>query len=396
VTEAARFLGSFGRALSAAALYAPEHPSLMRAVDGAWQDLSDLVAAAPRPSFTLLGDTVLFGDLPLRGRRSWEWSTRLSAAGLQRLEFDRDVDRASFEAFLFDVVSRIGGKPASSASARHVAPRGIRSGAVGLRPGAQQSGEAEMPIATLAYSLREEAEAIRWMHDEVKGTHALPLVEAEAIIRSLSVAMHGDRRLVLPLLRLKEFDQYTTTHSLNVAVLAMGLAEFIGLSSREVRGFGIAGLLHDLGKVRIPLEILTKPGRLSADERAVMDKHPVDGARLILQSEEQLDIAAVVAYEHHIMIDGGGYPRTRFRRECHPASVLVHVCDVYDALRTNRPYRDAWPQAKVLAYLRERAGTEFDPEVADAFVRMMDQWESRLAVLGTEDEVVPTGTRDPA
>jgi putative nucleotidyltransferase with HDIG domain len=396
VTEAARFLGSFGRALSAAALYAPEHPTLMRAVDGAWQDLSDLVAAAPRPSFTLLGDTVLFGDMPLRGRRSWEWAARLSAAGLQRLEFDRDVDRASFDGFLFDVVSRIGGKPVSSASARHVAPRGIRSGAVGLRPEGGEPSETRMPVATLAYSLREEAEAIRWMHDEVKGTQALPLVEAEAIIRSLSVAMHGDRRLVLPLLRLKEFDQYTTTHSLNVAVLAMGLAEFLGLSSREVRGFGIAGLLHDLGKVRIPLEILTKPGRLSDEERVVMDRHPVDGARLILQSEEQLDIAAVVAYEHHIMIDGGGYPRTRFRRECHPASVLVHVCDVYDALRTNRPYRDAWPQPKVLAYLRERAGKEFDPDVVDAFVRMMEQWESRLAVLGGEDEVVPTGPPDPA
>ena len=77
-----------------------------------------------------------------------------------------------------------------------------------------------------------------------------------------------------------------------------------------------------------------------------MNRHPVDGARLILQSEEHLDVAAVVAYEHHIMIDGGGYPRTRFKRDCHPASVLVHVCDVYDALRTNRPYRDAWTQEK--------------------------------------------------
>jgi putative two-component system response regulator len=127
-----------------------------------------------------------------------------------------------------------------------------------------------------------------------------------------------------------------------------------------------------------------------------MDRHPVDGARLILQSEEHLDVAAVVAYEHHIMIDGGGYPRTRFKRDCHPASVLVHVCDVYDALRTNRPYRDAWTQEKTVGYLRERGGKEFDPDVVDAFVRMMTQWESRLAVLGGEDEEVPTGAEAPA
>ena len=234
MTEAARFLGLFGRALSAAALYAPGHPTLSRAVDGAWQALSDLVSASPRPSFTLLGETVLFGDMPLRGRRSWEWAGRLSAAGLQRLEFDRDVEREAFEGFLFDVVDRIGGRKASSASQRQVAPRGIRSGAIGMRAGEGEQA-VDVPIGTLAFSLREEVEAIRWMHDEVKGTRTLPLVEAEAIIRSLSVAMHGDRRLVLPLLRLKEFDQYTTTHSLNVAVLAMGLAEFLAVEPRGAR-----------------------------------------------------------------------------------------------------------------------------------------------------------------
>jgi putative nucleotidyltransferase with HDIG domain len=390
MSEAARFLSGFGRAMSAALLYAPGHPTLERAIDGAWQDLTDLVAAGRAASFTLLGDTVLFGDRPLLGRRSWEWAGRLSAAGLQRLEFSSDVEREAFEGFLADVVDRLSGRLSSSAAERQFAQRGIRIGAIGLQAGGAAT-EPAAPAGTPAYSLREEAEAIRWVHDEVNSTRMLPLVEAEAIIRSLSVAMHADQRLMLPLLRLKDFDQYTTTHSLNVAVLAMGLAEYLGLSSSEVRGFGIAGLLHDLGKVRIPIEILTKPGRLTDAERAVMNQHPADGARLILRSEEQLDVAAAVAYEHHIMIDGGGYPRLRCRRECHPASVLVHVCDVYDALRTNRPYRDAWPQDRTIAYLREGAGREFDPEVTRAFIQMMDQWAPRVAVLGDEDEAVPAG-----
>ncbi|HMH82464.1 MAG TPA: HD domain-containing phosphohydrolase, partial [Gemmatimonadales bacterium] len=98
---------------------------------------------------------------------------------------------------------------------------------------------------------------------------------------------------------------------------------------------------------------------------------------------------AVVAYEHHIMLNGGGYPALRFGRECHRASKLVHVCDVYDALRTNRPYREAWSQDKTLAYLEERAGTEFDPELVRAFVRMMRQWEPQLAVMTDERAAVP-------
>ena len=121
--------------------------------------------------------------------------------------------------------------------------------------------------------------------------------------------------MLLPLLQLKEFDQYTTTHSLNVAVLAMGLAEQLGAGQAEVRAFGVAGLLHDIGKVRIPLDVLTKPGKLTDEERLVINRHPVDGARILLQSHDDLEVAAAVAYEHHVMLDGGGYPAMHYRRE---------------------------------------------------------------------------------
>ena len=120
-----------------------------------------------------------------------------------------------------------------------------------------------------------------------------------------------------------------------------------------------------------------------------MNRHPSDGARLILASEQSLDLAAIVAYEHHIMIDGGGYPTMRFRRVCHQASRLVHVCDVFDALRTHRPYREAWPLEKVLAYLRERAGLEFDADLVSAFDLMVSKWEPRMTVLTSETEPLP-------
>ena len=122
--------------------------------------------------------------------------------------------------------------------------------------------------------------------------------------------------MVLPLLQLKEFDQYTTTHALNVAVLSMGLAEAMACSSKDVRAMGVAGLLHDIGKVRIPHEVLTKPGRPSTRRADIMRQHPVDGARIIMQSDEDLELAAVVAYEHHIMLDGGGYPAVHYHRDC--------------------------------------------------------------------------------
>jgi HD-GYP domain-containing protein (c-di-GMP phosphodiesterase class II) len=156
-----------------------------------------------------------------------------------------------------------------------------------------------------------------------------------------------------------------------------------------VRAFGVAGLLHDIGKINVPADILTKPGKLTEVERSLMNRHPVDGARIIIETEEDLELAAVVAYEHHIMIDGRGYPTVRFARDCHYASKLVHICDVYDALRTNRPYRAAWATSKVLDYVSERAGVEFDADMANAFVRMMRLWEGRVAHV---DEDQPVGS----
>jgi putative two-component system response regulator len=126
-----------------------------------------------------------------------------------------------------------------------------------------------------------------------------------------------------------------------------------------------------------------------------MNSHTVEGARLILETEEHLDLAAVVAYEHHIRIDKGGYPSLRYDRGCHQASNLVHVCDVYDALRTDRPYREAWSNERSLKIIEEGAGPEFDQDLARAFVQMMRQWEARVAEVSPEAPDLPTGAPAP-
>ena len=381
-----RFLTSFAQALATMALYTDKHPARARAIDASFRQLQDLQRDDPKPQFSFLGHEVIYKQLAVRELKDWEPGFRLANAGVQRLEFEPQVTRDEYEAFLDEVLARVSISAIDSSEARHARPSSIKFGAIGIRgegrvvkPEEQQS----LPTATITYSLGEEADTVRWLHDEVANCGQLPLVEAETVVRALSVAMHGESQVVLPLIQLKEYDQYTTTHSLNVSVLTMALSEYLGLTPREVRSFGVAGLLHDLGKVRVPIEILNKPGKLTDDERTIMQKHPADGAKLILASEQKLDLAAVVAYEHHIMIDGGGYPCRHFARPCHQGSLLVHVCDVYDALRTKRPYRDAWESDKALSYIEERAGTEFDPDIARAFVKMMRSWERRMASMET-------------
>ncbi len=399
VPHAIQFLNAFARALSTMALYPDGHPERDGIIEAAYTALRTVQGMDRHAAFSFLGDEVVLGQRPIRELRGWDWSQRLASAGIQRLQFESEVTREEFESFMSEVLARLtlsALQQAGTGGDFHGTTGGIRFGNIGIK---ELMPEEDLQTATIALSLDEEAQTIQWLHEEAQRTSDLPLAEAEAVVRSLASAMHGDQAMVLPLLQIRRYDEYTTTHSLNVCVLAMGLAEWMGLGARDVRAFGTAGLLHDIGKTKIPSEILNKAGRLEPSEREIMNRHPVEGAKIIIESEDRLDLAAVVAYEHHIMLNGGGYPTFDYPRECHHASKLVHVCDVYDALRTNRPYRAAWAAPKVLSYMEERSGTEFDPEVVRGFTRMMAEWEPKITTMeeeakdaaGTAPAAAPTG-----
>jgi putative nucleotidyltransferase with HDIG domain len=391
--SATGFLTGLAQAVSTMSLYKDGHPARERAIDLAHEKMLLLQERHPTLSFTFLGHEIVFNDRPLKGLKRWDWGHRLASVGIQRFEIIGPVTRDDLDVFLEDAHFRLSGEGIDTSEIRQTRETAIRYGIVGLQDGGA-SASRELQTATLGFTLGDEIDAIGWLHDELQERGDLHLLEAEAIVRSLSVAMHGDQAFLIPLLKLKKFDQYTTTHAMNVSVLSMALAEFIGLAPEEVKMFGISGLLHDLGKVTIPTDILNKPGKLTDQERLVMNNHTIEGARIILETEEELDLAAVVAYEHHIKLNGGGYPSLRYPRACHQASNIVHVCDVFDALRTDRPYREAWPTERALGIIEEGAGPEFDPHLANAFIRMMKQWESRVAYVEDGEEALPIAGTD--
>ena len=349
-----KFLTSLGQVMATMALYNQGHPARERALDDSYTELKDVLAGRDRLKFSFIGGDVVFDRRVVRELKEWDWATRLAGLGIERLEIDPAVTREDYEQFLRDTFQRSRGEAMDTAEVRHLRPTSIRYGTLALDTGESlETAEATLATATIAYSLRDDVEAIQWMHSHVQSTGELPLLEAETVVRSLAIAMHSQSEIILPLLQLKEFDQYTTTHSTNVSVLAMAIGEYLGFTGRELRVLGVSGLLHDLGKVKIPREILVKPGGFTDEEFAIMKAHPKEGAKLILDRDVRLEVPAVVAYEHHIMLNGGGYPAFHFVRDTHYASRLVHVCDVYDALCTNRPYRAAWTSAKALDYIED-------------------------------------------
>ncbi len=238
MSDPIRFLTSFVQSLSTMALYGEKHPARERSVDRSFEVLRDLQAVDASPQFTFLGDETVYGQVSLRDMRDWEWAARLGNAGVQRLEFAPDVTRDEYEEFLEEVLARLALTAIDTSEMRTTRRTTIKFGAIGVRGESREVRpivEAKISMATLGLSLHEEAAAVEWMHDEVSDHGTLPLAEAEAVVRSLSLAMHGESEMMIPLLEMREFDEYTTTHSLNVAVLTMALAEYLELSAREVR-----------------------------------------------------------------------------------------------------------------------------------------------------------------
>jgi putative nucleotidyltransferase with HDIG domain len=369
------YLISLGQCLATMNLYSDGHPARERALDTSYDRLLRLLEGQSRFDASFVGAETVVGQRTVPELAGWDWAGRLADVGVERIEVDAGVTRDEYAGFVDELWRRTAGRSdGASSEARQMVSGAIRFGPLLVRELTSAGVEGATAVAGAfsgMLSLRDEAATVEWIHGEVQESERLPMTEVETVVRSLSVAMQLERRMLLPLLDLKRFDQYTTTHACNVSVLAMGLAERLGLGREEVRSFGVAGLLHDVGKIKIPKEVLTKPGKLTDEERAIMNAHPVEGARIVMARERGLGLAAVVAYEHHVCIDGGGYPTFKFRRDCHYASRIVHICDVYDALCTNRPYREAWDPEKALTYLESRAGTEVDPEIIRVFCMMV-------------------------
>jgi len=391
MSDPIRLLTSIGQALAALRFYAKGHPARDRALHASFEEALDLLSADPHPRFIFLEGDAAYHHLLVHGLKEWDWGARFEAAGIQRLEFRGDLIYEDYERFLFDVADRLNGGEAWDNVARQMTPTSIAYGSVGFHDEDADGLVAPLATAGLILELDDEIAAVEWIHDEVRQHRAMPVAEAEAVVRSLALAIHRDSQVVLPLLQLREFDQYTTTHSCNVAVLATAFAEHLGYAPDHARALGVCGLLHDIGKVAIPLDVLTKPGRLDPQERRIIEQHPTEGARMLIERERNMDLAAVVAYEHHRWADGRGYPTAHFGRSCHHASRVIQICDVFDALCTHRPYRSGMPPAVALAEIEAEAGSHFNASLVQAFSMVINGSALQVMEMGSPEFQSPPG-----
>jgi len=230
--------------------------------------------------------------------------------------------------------------------------QGVEQTAAEARPPHQQATRSE-ELRRAARICAQSKQAVVSMFQEVRMGRAIDVEAAAAVAEEISSSVARNPGALISLARLKSADDYTYMHSVAVCALMTALAHQLALDATATREAAMAGLLHDLGKALTPVEILNKPGKLSDEEFAVMKQHPVDGHRLLLEKGAVGEIPLDVCLHHHEKMDGSGYPDGLAGDRITLFARMGAVCDVYDAITSNRPYKSGWDPAESIRRMAE-------------------------------------------
>ena len=385
-------LKRFVATLRAAQLYSHDHPIVTRNIEALSAAMQLLLALEPTVVIGVVGDEIVVDDRPLpRAEALSGLVRRLKDIGVERVTIDRGVSAAELAVFIkaVGVLERAAeGESPSFPSLTHirvgriVVGERVDAGAADMASFRRMYGDAVSVAETIWESARTEQQPDATM--------------AQAMIEGLAQAVSQNRTALLALTTLKNYDNYTFTHMVNVSILTMGQARSLGIDGPLLREIGLAALMHDIGKVKTPLEVLNKPDKLTEREFAIMQRHTVDGAEILRGTPDIPTLAPVVAFEHHLRLDGTGYPRAAVRTSLNLGTMLCSIADVYDAMRSQRKYQQAYPTDRILEVLRKNDGQQFDQNLVRRFAQLVGVYPvGNLVRLDTGEIAVVTAIHAP-
>ncbi len=215
----------------------------------------------------------------------------------------------------------------------------------------------------------QSKQAVTHMFQEARMGRAIDSVQVKTLVAEISDSVTRNAAAMISLARLKSADDYTYMHSVAVCALMVVLARQLGLNNAQVHSAGVAGLLHDVGKLKMPMHVLNKPGKLTDAEYQTIKGHPQLGYDMLRDAQGVDPVALDVCLHHHEKVDGSGYPKGLQDQEISLYAKMGAVCDVYDAITSNRPYKAGWDPAESLRKMAEWAPGHFDQKVFHAFVK---------------------------
>jgi HD-GYP domain-containing protein (c-di-GMP phosphodiesterase class II) len=376
-----RVISQLTAAVVNTSLYSPTHPQVAQYAEKAHIVLAEMLQHKPEITLLLIGNDLVADNRQMAATGAASYVTNfiriLKRQAIERITFAAGLPKEELLGLIQNLAS------SDTLSIRSTAF--IKLGKVELRitkPREQQSSvgadalsnAAEVPPEVLQELLALTAEELDLLKDLYLGAKLHKKIDVRSVDDMIKGFIKGFRQEINPLgllASLKSVNEYTFTHVTNVCILTMSLAENLGFKGEHLHQMGVASLLHDIGKIFIPDEILSKPGKLTPEERSAIETHTVKGARYLMGIEGIPKLAVLAALEHHQKFDGNGYPSIKGGWTPNIASQLIGVADVFDALRSRRSYREPVPLEKILAMLTKEKGTSFNPMIVDRFIKMI-------------------------
>jgi len=234
---------------------------------------------------------------------------------------------------------------------------------------AHQRLHEELPRAERIFTASKKT--IRELLESVKKDKAINIEQSKQLVSECVTSILANPNAMFWLTRIKDSDEYTSEHCLRVSIIAIAFGQMLGLNQQELETIGMCGLLHDVGKMKIPPEILNKPGPLTDDEFKIMKEHTVLGYIFLKQHGGIDEVVCNVAHSHHERVDGQGYPQQLESDRIGTYAKIIAIIDAYDALTSDRVFREGLAPIEALSIIFKERGSHFDSELVEKFIQMI-------------------------
>jgi len=371
-----RAIAQITAAVTNASLYSFAHPQVGQYIEKAHAALTAALRLRPELSLLLIDGDLVAEKKPLPSGSAYvaNFIRIMKKRGLEHITFCSGLAREELQDFIKDLAAP-GALPVRSQNCIRLGKVDIRVRQAVSRTAAPLTTGGTAPDAEQLKELQAltaaELEELKELYIRVRKHRQIDVRGIDEMVKGFIQGFRKELNPLSILASLKSSHEYTFTHVTNVGILTMSQAESLGFTGEQLHQIGVASLLHDIGKIFVPEEILSKPGKLSQDERTIIETHTTKGARYLMGLDGIPKLAVLAALEHHLKFDGTGYPTIQGGWTPNIVSQMISIADVFDAMRSTRSYQEGQPMEKIEQVLRGGSGKSFNPKLVDHFLKIV-------------------------